>query len=132
MDYCYEAEMPRAPELQDSGMARVIPVIRHPCDWHRLHFDNLQTLPKDGKAISKYSNLHDAFLEVTQGISAVAEEFESSKPTEPRTNSDTRRKPAKFANLCQDFAKVDAHKTGSGLLRPLNNPLPRNAGTVLR
>ena len=81
-DYCYDAEMTRALELQNSGKARVIPVILHPCDWHRLPFGNLQALPKDGKPISKYPNLHEAFLEVTQGIRAVAKEFDSAKPSE--------------------------------------------------
>lgn len=81
-DYCYDAEMTRALELQSSGTARVIPVILHPCDWQRLPFGNLQALPKNGKPISKYANVHDAFLEVTQGIRAVAEEFDGARATE--------------------------------------------------
>src|SRR5215213_432433 len=76
-DYCYDVEMMRAVELHHSGEARVIPVILHPCDWHSLPFEKLQALPKDGKPISKYPNLHDAFLEVTLGIRAVAKEFDT-------------------------------------------------------
>lgn len=76
-DYCYDVEMMRAVELHHSGEARVIPVILHPCDWHSLPFGKLQALPKDGKPISKYPNLHDAFLEVTLGIRAVAKEFDT-------------------------------------------------------
>lgn len=59
-DYCYDAEMTRALELHRDGKARVIPVILHPCDWQGLPFGKLQALPKDGKAVSKYPNLHDA------------------------------------------------------------------------
>ena len=74
-DYCYEAEMMRALELNNSGKARVIPVILHPCDWHSLPFGKLLALPKDGKPISKHPNVHDALLEVALAVRAVAEEF---------------------------------------------------------
>jgi hypothetical protein len=86
-DYCYDAEMTQALEMHNSGKARVIPVILHPCDWHSLPFGRLQALPKDGKPISKYPNLHDAFLEVTLGIRAVAKEFDSAIETETATKA---------------------------------------------
>lgn len=88
-DYCYDTEMTRALELHHKGQARVIPVILQPCNWHPLPFGKLQALPKDGKPVSKYPNLHDAFLEITLGIRAVAEEFNSSsriKTEVPKTN----------------------------------------------
>ena len=69
-DYCYEAEMMRALELNDSGKARVIPVILHPCDWQSLAFGKLLALPKDGKPISKHPNVHDALLEVALAVRA--------------------------------------------------------------
>jgi len=77
-DYCYEVEMTRALELHHGGKARVIPVILRPCDWHSLSFGKLQALPRDGKPVSKYPNLDDAFLEITQGIRAVAKEIDSA------------------------------------------------------
>src|SRR5688572_23072357 len=55
-DYCYDIEMARALELHNTGEARVIPVILHPCDWHNLPFGKLTAAPKDGKAVSKYPN----------------------------------------------------------------------------
>jgi len=67
-DYCYDTEMSRAMEKHHEGSARVIPVILHPCDWHDTPFSGLLALPVDGKPVSKYSNLHDAFLEITKGI----------------------------------------------------------------
>jgi hypothetical protein len=76
-DYCYDIEMKRAMERHNSGEARVIPVILHPCDWHDLPFGKLMATPKDGKAISKFPNLHDAFLEVTLAIKAAAKDFET-------------------------------------------------------
>ncbi|HEU4837176.1 MAG TPA: toll/interleukin-1 receptor domain-containing protein [Pyrinomonadaceae bacterium] len=86
-DYCYEAEMMRALELNDTGKARVIPVILDPCDWQSLPFGNLQALPKDGKPISKYPNMHEALLEVARGVRAVAEEFRSARQTNSKAPS---------------------------------------------
>ena len=74
-DYCYEVEMKRALERHESGAAKVIPVILHPCDWHGTPFGKLLAVPKDGKAVSKFPNLHDAFLDITLAIRAVAEQI---------------------------------------------------------
>lgn len=78
-EYCYAIEMKRALERHSEGSARVIPVILHPCDWHDLPFGKLVATPKDGKPISKYPNLHDAFLEVTLAIKESAKLDGSNK-----------------------------------------------------
>lgn len=77
-DYCYGREMERALDLHHMGKARAVPVILQPCDWRGLPFGKLKVLPNDGKAVSNYPNLHEAFLEITLGIRAVAEEINSS------------------------------------------------------
>jgi len=74
-DYCYDVEMTRALEKHKERTARVIPVILHPCDWHRLPFGKLLATPKDGKAVSKHPNQHDAFLEITLAIRQAVEEL---------------------------------------------------------
>lgn len=74
-DYCYEVEMKRALERHESGEAKVIPVILHPCDWHGTPFGKLLAAPTDGKPVSKFPNLHDAFLDITLAIRAVAEKI---------------------------------------------------------
>lgn len=74
-DYCYEVEMTRALERHESGEAKVIPVILHPCDWHGTTFGKLLAAPRDGKPVSKFPNLHDAFLDITLAIRAVAEQI---------------------------------------------------------
>jgi hypothetical protein len=73
-DYCYDVEMTRAMERQEQGTARVIPVILHPCDWHKAPFGKLLAMPTDGKPVSKFPNQHDAFLEITKAIRKAAEE----------------------------------------------------------
>ncbi|HEX8197853.1 MAG TPA: toll/interleukin-1 receptor domain-containing protein [Pyrinomonadaceae bacterium] len=89
-NYCYEIEMKRAMEKHDAGEARVIPVILEPSNWHNLPFAKLLAVPKDGKAITKFPNLHDAFLEVTLAIEEAAKEF-NSVPS-PANNLQTSNK----------------------------------------
>ncbi len=80
-NYCYDVELTRAMERHEDGSARIIPVIVDPCDWHSTRFGKLLAMPKDGKPISKFPNMHDAFLQVTNAIrQAVAPETESPMP----------------------------------------------------
>ena len=72
-DYCYNIEMARAMERHEKGETRVIPVILEPCRWQGMPFGKLQAVPTDGKPISKFPNLHDAFLEVVQAIEKAVE-----------------------------------------------------------
>jgi len=69
-DYCYEIEMKRALERHERGEARVIPVILRPCDWHAAPFGHLLAIPKDGKPITQYPDLHEGFAEVVKAIRA--------------------------------------------------------------
>lgn len=89
-DYCYEREMRRALERHAAGEAQVLPVILRPCDWHEAPFGHLLATPTDGKPITKFPDLDDAFLEVTKAIRA-ALAARGRKPDERgrRTNSES-------------------------------------------
>jgi hypothetical protein len=67
-DYCYEREMKRALDRHQQGDARVIPVIVRPCDWHDLLFGKLLATPKDGRPITMWPNIDEAFLDVVTAI----------------------------------------------------------------
>jgi hypothetical protein len=67
-DYCYEREMKRALARHKQGVARVIPVILRPCDWHGLEFGRLLATPTDGRPITKWPNIDEAFLDVVLAI----------------------------------------------------------------
>jgi hypothetical protein len=67
-NYCYDIEMTRALERHTRGEARVIPVILRPCEWRETLFGKLLATPNDGKPITTFPNLDDAFLQVTQAI----------------------------------------------------------------
>jgi len=85
-DYCYEQELARAMERHDAGEARVIPVILRPCDWHGLSFGRLMATPQDGKAITTWPNIDQAFLNVVTGIKAALEELGKNKSPPKRTS----------------------------------------------
>lgn len=67
-DYCYEKEMKRALEKHEEKTAVVIPVILHPCDWHSAPFGHLRATPTDGKPVSMYANLHEAFAIIAKDV----------------------------------------------------------------
>ena len=72
-EYCYSKEMLRALERHDSGDAHVIPVILRPCEWQKAPFGKLLVAPVDGKAVTKWPDRDDAFLDITQAIRRAAE-----------------------------------------------------------
>jgi hypothetical protein len=71
-DYCYDIEMTRAMERHEAGEARVIPVVLRPCDWHGAPFGKLNAAPKDGKPVSTWPDLDEAFLDVVKAIKTAA------------------------------------------------------------
>jgi len=68
-DYCYEIEMQKSLARHDSGEAIVIPVILRPCAWKELPFGKILAATKDGKPITKFTNIDDGFVEVVEAVS---------------------------------------------------------------
>jgi hypothetical protein len=91
-DYCYLREMSRAMERHDSGEVKVIPVILRPCDWHELPFGKLLAAPKDGKPVTTWPNIDEAFLDVVKAIKRALKEVGDS--TAQNTNPATAKAPA--------------------------------------
>jgi hypothetical protein len=71
-DYCYDIEMARAMERHEAREARVIPVVLRPCDWHGAPFGKLTAAPKDGKPVSTWPDLDEAFLDIVKAIKTAA------------------------------------------------------------
>jgi tetratricopeptide (TPR) repeat protein len=67
-DYCYGVEMQRALERHEAKAACVIPILLESVDWQGTPFSKLQCLPKNAKAIKKWSNKSDAFTDVAKNI----------------------------------------------------------------
>lgn len=74
-NYCYDGEASYAMQRHEQGLARVIPVILRPCDWHRAPFGKLLATPTDGKPITKWPDQDDAFLDVVRAIRRAVEEL---------------------------------------------------------
>ena len=74
-DYCFDVEMKKAIKMHEDKLARVVPIILRPCDWHEASFGKLQALPKDGKPITIWSNRDEAFLDTAKGIRKICEEL---------------------------------------------------------
>lgn len=76
-DYCYDIEMKRAMERHDAGDAIVIPVILRACDWHHAPFGKLNATPRDGKPITQWSDIDEAFLQVAKAVREAAARLSS-------------------------------------------------------
>ncbi len=82
-DYCYGREMTRALERHGAGEAVVLPVILRPSDWHDLPFGRLQAAPKDGRPVTKWPDLDDAFLDVVSAIKGIIRKGQPATATAP-------------------------------------------------
>jgi len=83
-DYCYDVEMKRAMARHKAGEARVIPVILRPCVWHDAPFGKLLATPPDGKPVTKFPTLDDAFVLVVAAIKeALGQSALAKTPTPP-------------------------------------------------
>lgn len=72
-DYCYGKELKRTLERHERGECVVIPVIARACDWQHLPFGKIQTLPRDAKPITSWSNRDEAWADVAKGIRSTIE-----------------------------------------------------------
>ncbi len=71
-NYCYEKEFEEAQKLEAEGRLHIVPVIAEPCDWLSSPLKSRMALPKDGKPIPEWTNENVAYLNVIQGLRAVA------------------------------------------------------------
>jgi hypothetical protein len=88
-DYCWKLEMTRAIERHERKEAVVIPVIIRPCDWHDTPFGKLLASPKDGRAVTLWPNLDEAFLDIVSAIKK-ALPGRAAAPTKPATTANTK------------------------------------------
>jgi hypothetical protein len=86
-EYCYGVEVARALERHAAGEARVIPVILRPCDWHGAPFGKLLAAPTDGRAVTKWPDHDDAFLDITKAIRNAVMPNVATTPVAPRSTA---------------------------------------------
>lgn len=67
-DYCYGNELSKAIERHEANQIVVIPIIIRPTGWQSTPFSKFQALPKDAKAVTTWTNIDEAWIDVAQGI----------------------------------------------------------------
>lgn len=107
-DYCYEREMQRAIERHEAGELRVIPIIIEPCDWKASPLQRFKALPKDGKAISEWTNENAAYLDIVAELRRIIEyELVIQQPTHLESTSLTDvAAPSKY-RVRRAFDEID-------------------------
>jgi hypothetical protein len=68
--YCHDVELQRALERAERGEAKIIPIVLRPCEWQESVLGKFMALPRDGKPVTKFADLDDAFLEIAKGLRA--------------------------------------------------------------
>ena len=108
-DYCYDIEMTRAIERHRTGEAIVIPVILRACDWHHAPFGKLNATPRDGKPITQWPDIDEAFLQVTRAVREAAVRLTGTAKPGPQ--------PAKKETVLDVQAQTEAIGPRSSNLR---------------
>ena len=79
-------------ERDESGEARVIPVILRDCLWADSTFSKLLALPKDSKPVTSWPNLDEAFTDVARGIRQVLDNLSHAGQRAQRAKRRLREK----------------------------------------
>jgi len=84
--YCFGTEMMRALERHSNGEARAIAVILRPCEWKQTDMSRYLATPTDGRPVTRWPDMDEAFLDVTQSIRRAIENLgknnrRTSRPT---------------------------------------------------
>jgi TIR domain len=73
-EYIFGVEMKKVMERSRNGEAVVIPIILRPTDWRQAPFGNLQSLPRDGRAVTASNSRERVFAQIVEEIRRAVEE----------------------------------------------------------
>jgi hypothetical protein len=71
--------MASAIRRHEAGEITIVPIILEPCDWLSSPLAQFKALPRDGKAVSEWTNQNTAFLDVVNELRRLA----AAGPHEP-------------------------------------------------
>src|SRR5688572_15795224 len=105
-NYCYEKEMTRAIERHEAGDMRIVPIIAEPCEWLQTPLKKFKAAPKDGTAISDWTNPNTAYLNIAGELRRLVENIENNagQNVSERAGSSTGSRKYKVK---KDFDEVD-------------------------
>ncbi|WP_294296522.1 toll/interleukin-1 receptor domain-containing protein [uncultured Chryseobacterium sp.] len=105
-NYCFNKEFETAQGMQEDGKIIIVPIIVEPCDWQRTPFGNLKALPKDGKAVSEWTNPNNAFMNVIDELRRLTS-FTKSSSTVQNVQYSAPEKLARNYKVKKYFSEVD-------------------------
>jgi hypothetical protein len=73
-DYCFGVEVEKALTRLKQGQAKVVPVLLKSCLWEESRFSELQIIPRDAKAITRWDSSEEAFKHVATEIRQIVSE----------------------------------------------------------
>ena len=101
-NYCYEKEFAHALALAEANRIRIIPIILEPCDWLASPFSQFMALPKDGKAVTEWTNQNNAFLNIVTELRRLISSVSPSPETGISSSQTLGRRP----RIKQDFDSI--------------------------
>ncbi len=104
--YCYDIEFKKAQTMQEEGRLIIIPLVVEPCDWQKTPFGNLKAVPRDGKAVSEWTNENNAFLNVIDELRRIVSAA-TPNSAEQQIPDPTRPKPLRNYKVKKLFSAVD-------------------------
>ena len=76
-DYAYSSEMALALKRHQKGETRVIPIILRPTFIENSPFSHLQFLPRNGKPVTSWTDINEAFFEIAAEIKRICDQIRS-------------------------------------------------------
>lgn len=107
--YCYEQEMTTALDKASRGEMTVFPIIAEPCDWLASPLKQFKAAPKNGKPISEWANVNNAYLDIVQELRRLAQEG-ARPPVEPSSLGMVRKSAPPRVRIRKDFSSIDKGK----------------------
>jgi hypothetical protein len=107
-DYCYNKEFETAQKMQEVGTLTIVPIVIEPCDWKKTPFSKLKVLPKDGKAVSEWTNPNNAFLNVIDELRRLTQTSKSSTVVENKSTAASKTLVKNY-KVKKHFSEVDKY-----------------------
>jgi hypothetical protein len=132
--YCYDKEFQQALSRNSAGTMQIVPIVIEPCDWISTPFAQFKALPKDGAAVSLWSNQNSAWLDVITELRrlikvgtvtrsrASAAILSGAAPRNPRQSSSVRIK--------RDFDIIDRGEFRDRAFKAIRTHFKTNIRTV--
>ena len=108
-DYFYEKEMADALQRHREGTATVVPFIIRPCAWQHTPLAELQALPKDGKAVTRWGDKDHAYSDAVISLGELVEKRNADKKAETE-RQERERKAKEEAKRREAAAAITAQK----------------------